>query len=40
LHARNMSTKNAILTVGIPVGLYLIYLIFMLYLFTSHALNV
>lgn len=26
-HARNLSTRNAALTVGIPVGLYIIYLI-------------
>ncbi len=29
-HARNLSTRNAALTVGIPVGLYIIYLIIML----------
>lgn len=30
VHARNMSTKNAILTVGVPVGLTLIYQIYSL----------
>lgn len=30
MHARNMSTKNAIITVGIPVGLSLIYQIYVL----------
>lgn len=39
LHARNMSIKNAILTVCIPVSLYLIYLICLLYFLISHPLN-
>ncbi len=30
VHARNMSTKNAILTIGVPVGLTLIYQIYSL----------
>lgn len=34
LHARNLSIKNAALTVGIPIGLYVIYRVYM-FLFTS-----
>jgi len=30
-HARNISTKNALITVGVPVGLYLLYSISMMY---------
>lgn len=30
VHARNMSTKNAILTIGVPVGLTLIYQVYSL----------
>jgi len=26
-HARNVSTKNALITVGVPVGMYIVYLI-------------
>ncbi len=28
MHSRNLSTKNAIITVGIPIGLYLIYTLY------------
>lgn len=37
LHARNMSIKNATLTVGIPIGLYVIYMVY-LFLFTSGSI--
>ncbi|MCC4771341.1 YIP1 family protein [Methanosarcina sp. DH2] len=37
LHARNMSIKNATLTVGIPVGLYVVYMVY-LFLFTSGSI--
>ncbi len=37
LHARNMSIKNATLAVGIPVGLYVVYLLY-LFLFTSGSI--
>lgn len=37
LHARNMSIKNSSLTVGIPAGLYIVYLIYQL-LFTSGSI--
>lgn len=30
-HARNLTTKNALITVGVPVGLYLLYSIYMMY---------
>jgi hypothetical protein len=30
-HARNLSTQNALITVGVPVGLYLLYSISMMY---------
>ena len=30
-HARNLSTRNALITVGVPVGLYLLYSISMMY---------
>lgn len=36
-HARNMSFKNATLTVGIPVGLFLVYQVY-LFLFTSGSI--
>lgn len=28
MHSRNLSTKNAIITVGVPIGLYLIYTLY------------
>lgn len=31
IHARNLTVKNALITVGIPVGLYLIYMVYTLY---------
>lgn len=37
LHARNMSIKNAIITVSIPVGLYIVYLMYM-FLFTAGSI--
>lgn len=37
LHARNMSIKNATLTVGIPIGLYVVYMMY-LFLFTSGSI--
>lgn len=30
-HARNITTKNALITVGVPVGLYLLYSSYMMY---------
>nr|QNO42390.1 hypothetical protein LFOPHFOE_00030 [Methanosarcinales archaeon ANME-2c ERB4] len=30
-HARNLSTRNALITVGVPVGIYLLYSISMMY---------
>lgn len=35
MHSRNLTVKNAIITVGIPIGLYLIYAVYNLY----HALS-
>lgn len=35
MHSRNLTVKNAIITVGIPIGLYLIYTVYNLY----HALS-
>lgn len=37
LHARNLSFKNAALTVGIPVGLYIVYMVYM-FLFTAGSI--
>ncbi|WP_321419394.1 YIP1 family protein [uncultured Methanomethylovorans sp.] len=31
IHSRNLTVKNALLTVGIPIGLYLIYTVYNLY---------
>ena len=31
IHARNLTVKNALITVGIPMGLYLIYMVYTLY---------
>lgn len=37
LHARNLSMKNAAITVGIPVGLYLVYIVY-IFLFTAGSI--
>lgn len=37
LHARNISMKNAIITVGIPVGLYVVYLMYV-FMFTAGSI--
>jgi hypothetical protein len=37
LHARNMSIKNAAITVGAPVGLYIVYLVY-IFLFTVRSI--
>jgi hypothetical protein len=37
LHARNMSIKNAAITVGVPVGLYIVYLVY-IFLFTVRSI--
>lgn len=37
LHARNLSMKNAIITVGVPVGLYIVYMVYV-FLFTAGSI--
>ncbi|MDQ1276694.1 MAG: hypothetical protein QG610_2272, partial [Euryarchaeota archaeon] len=37
LHARNISMKNAIITVGIPVGLYVVYRMYV-FMFTAGSI--
>ena len=37
LHARNLSMKNAAISVGIPVGLYVVYMMYM-FLFTAGSI--
>ena len=37
LHARNLSMKNAIITVGVPVGLYVVYMMYV-FLFTAGSI--
>lgn len=38
LHARNLSIKNARITVGIPVGIYVVYMMYV-FLFTSGSIS-